>query len=73
MIQQVMAEVKVLEFKLDSIRKHIDNRLKIVDPIVANELKTILALISKYEDSIPVGWSLDKPLVDIKSEEDANV
>lgn len=73
MIQQVMAEVKVLEFKLDSIRKHIDNRLKIVDPIVANELKTILALISKYEDSIPVGWSLDKPLVDIKAEEDANV
>lgn len=73
MIQQVMAEVKVLEFKLDSIRKHIENRLKIVDPIVANELKTILALISKYEDSIPVGWTLDKPLVEIKTEEDSNV
>ena len=69
MIEQVLAEVKVLEYKLDRIRTHINTRLSTTDdPIVENELKMILNLISNFE-TVPAGWKLSTPLVDVKKED----
>lgn len=69
MIEQVLAEVKVLEYKLDRIRTHINTRLSTIDdPIVENELKMILNLISNFE-TVPAGWKLSTPLVDVKKED----
>ena len=59
---QTMAEIKVLEYKLDKIRKHISKRLNEVDPIMKAELASILDLISFYE-CVPADWKLDQPLV----------
>lgn len=59
---QLLAEVRVLEYKLDKIRIFINNRKNIVDPIVKGELENILLLISKYE-TVPVDWKLETPLV----------
>lgn len=59
---QLLAEVKVLEYKLDNIRTFINSRKDIVDPIVKRELENILLLISKYE-IVPIGWTLETPLV----------
>ena len=44
---QLLAEIRVLEFKLDNIRTFINRRKEIVDPIVKSELENILELISK--------------------------
>nr|DAW34215.1 MAG TPA: hypothetical protein [Caudoviricetes sp.] len=59
---QLMAELKVLEYKLDKIRLFINTRKNIVDPIVRGELENILLLISKYE-IVPADWKLETPLV----------
>ena len=59
---QLMAELKVLEYKLDKIRLFINTRKNIVDPIVRGELENILLLISKYE-IVPADWTLETPLV----------
>lgn len=59
---QLMAELKVLEYKLDKIRLFINARKNIVDPIVRGELENILLLISKYE-IVPADWKLETPLV----------
>lgn len=59
---QLMAELKVLEYKLDKIRLFINTRKNIVDPIVRGELENILLLISKYE-TVPTDWKLETPLV----------
>lgn len=59
---QLLAEIRVLEFKLDNIRTFINRRKEIVDPIVKSELENILELISKYE-VVPADWDLDTPLV----------
>ena len=59
---QLLAEIRVLEFKLDSIRTFINRRKEIVDPIVKSELENILELISKYE-TVPADWNLNTPLV----------
>lgn len=59
---QLLAEVRVLEYKLDKIRTFINNRKNIVDPIVKGELENILLLISKYE-LVPADWTLNTPLV----------
>ncbi len=59
---QLMAELKVLEYKLDKIRLFINTRKNIVDPIVRGELENILLLISKYE-IVPANWKLETPLV----------
>lgn len=59
---QLMAELKVLEYKLDKIRLFINTRKNIVDPIVRGELENILLLISKYE-IVPADWILETPLV----------
>ncbi len=59
---QLMAELKVLEYKLDKIRLFINTRKNIVDPIVRGELENILLLISKYE-TVPADWKLETPLV----------
>ena len=59
---QLLAEIRVLEFKLDSIRTFINRRKEIVDPIVKSELENILELISKYE-IVPADWNLNTPLV----------
>lgn len=69
LIMQTQAEVRILEFKLDKIRKRIENRLTMVDPIVQNELQAILSMISEYE-TVPTGWKLEKPLVNIADMED---
>lgn len=60
--QNLLAQVKILEFKLDSIRKYAKSRSNIVDPITKVELENILALISKFE-TIPHDWTLKDPLV----------
>lgn len=59
---QLLAEIRVLEFKLDNIRTFINRRKEIVDPIVKSELENILELISKYE-TVPAYWNLNTPLV----------
>ena len=59
---QLLAEIRVLEFKLDNIRTFINRRKEIVDSIVRNELENILKLISKYE-VVPANWNLDIPFV----------
>lgn len=59
---QLLAEIRVLEFKLDNIRTFINRRKEIVDPIVKSELENILELISKYE-IVPADWNLNTPLV----------
>ena len=59
---QLIAELKVLEYKLDKIRLFINTRKNIVDPIVRGELENILLLISKYE-IVPADWTLETPLV----------
>ena len=59
---QLLAEIRVLEFKLDSISTFINRRKEIVDPIVKSELENILELISKYE-IVPADWNLNTPLV----------
>ena len=69
-LMNAQAEVRILEFKLDKIRKRIENRLTIVDPIVQNELQAILSMISEYE-TLPTNWKLEKPLVNITNMEDA--
>lgn len=67
---QLLAEIRVLEFKLDSIRTFINRRKEIVDPIVKSELENILELISKYE-TVPTDWNLNTPLVtNLKDMED---
>lgn len=67
---QLLAEIRVLEFKLDSIRTFINRRKEIVDPIVKSELENILELISKYE-IVPADWNLNTPLVtNLKDMED---
>lgn len=64
MILSILAEKKVLEFKLDTIRNYINSRLSTIsDPIVSNELKSILSLIGKYE-TVPPNWELSTPIVD---------
>ena len=67
---QLLAEIRVLEFKLDNIRTFVNRRKEIVDPIVKSELENILELISKYE-IVPADWNLNTPLVtDLKDMED---
>ena len=59
---QLLAEIRVLEFKLDNIRTFVNRIKEIVDPIVKSELENILELISKYE-IVPADWNLNTPLV----------
>lgn len=61
-LMQSMAETRILEFKLDKIRNHINSRLNIVDPICRNELSIIMSLIEKYE-VVPADWKLETSLV----------
>ena len=63
-IVELQAEVKILSYKLDKIRAHINNRLEIVDPITKNELQAILGFISLYE-IVPSDWEISEPLVNI--------
>ena len=59
---QTMAEIKILEYKLNKIRNYILKRIPEVDPIMKAELSSILDLISIYE-SVPADWKLDQPLI----------
>lgn len=68
---QLNAEKIILEYKLDKIRKFIENRLTIVDSITKNELTVILNMIKQYE-KVPQNFELTKPLVENISEEDHN-
>lgn len=68
---QLNAEKIILEYKLDKIRKFIENRLTIVDSITKNELTVILDMIKQYE-KVPQNFELTKPLVENISEEDHN-
>ena len=72
--ENLLAQIKVLEFKLDSIRKYAKSRSSIVDPITKVELDNILALISKFE-TVPTTWELKDPLVPISdiTEDEENV
>lgn len=67
-LMQSQAEATVLEFKLDRIRKRIEDRIGIVDPITKVELQVLLSMIAEYE-TIPAGWSLERPLVPANDEE----
>lgn len=68
-LRQSQAESIILSYKLDKIRKHTNQRLSIVEPVTANELKTILNLISTFEN-VPANWSLEEPFVNIPAEEE---
>lgn len=62
---QTKAELKILEYKLDSILKHINKRIDIVDNITKNELLMIKNMIIKY-DEIPSNWELKENFVENK-------
>lgn len=64
--EQLMAENKILSYKLATIRKYIENRMPNTDTITKNEFKVILKMISNYEH-VTADWELDKALVDIPS------
>lgn len=68
-LQQAQAESIILSYKLDKIRKHINNRLINADPIVKNELLMIQSLISQYE-TVPSNWKLETPIVEISNKEE---
>lgn len=70
-LMQQQAEVKILEYKLDRIRKHLNNRINIVDPVTKAELSAILGIICEYE-IVPAGWNLETPLVPIQNNEEEN-
>ena len=59
---QASSEVRVLTYKLDKIRTHIQNRLDVVDDITKSELEFILNLISKFE-VVPADYELLSPIV----------
>lgn len=69
-MNQTLAQIKVLEYKLDAIREHIERRLSVVEGETNAELTYILGMISRYE-SVPASWSLQKPLVERKGENSA--
>ena len=62
---QTKAELKILEYKLDSILKHINKRIDIIDNITKNELLMIKNMIIKY-DEIPSNWELKENFVENK-------
>lgn len=64
-----IAESKILSYKLDKIRNHINSRIPYVDPVVKTELNVILDIIKAYE-FVPQNWELTKPLVEIKEKEE---
>ena len=66
-LQYMIADNKILLYKLNKIRNHIESRSKIVDVVTKNELAVILDMISQFE-VVPNDWTLDKPLV-VKEEE----
>lgn len=68
-LQQAQAESIILSYKLDKIRKHINNRLINADPIVKNELLMIQSLISQYE-TVPSNWKLETSIVEIPNKEE---
>lgn len=59
---QASSEVRVLTYKLDKIRTHIQNRLDVVDDITKSELEFILNMISKFE-VVPADYELLSPIV----------
>lgn len=64
---QLNAEAKVLYYKLDRIRNHIESRIDSgIDAITSAELVYILDMISAYE-TVPAEWELEKPLVPINN------
>lgn len=69
--EQLLAENKILSYKLDNIRRYIENRILNADAITKNEFKIILKMISKYEHVGPE-WTLEKPLVEIPIETEDN-
>ena len=68
-LQQNQAESIILSYKLDKIRNYIESRIKIVDPIVKNELLVITKMIAEYE-CVPAGWTLETPLVPLEGVND---
>ena len=62
MTNTLMAEVQVLNYKLNRIREHVERRLSTVEGEVSSELQYILSMISAYE-TVPAGWHLPKPFV----------
>ena len=59
---QASSEVRVLTYKLDKIRNHIQNRLEVVDDITKCELEFILNMISEFE-VVPASYDLLSPIV----------
>lgn len=66
-LMQSQAELKILEFKLDKIRKRLEERISIVDPVTKQELQVILNMIEEFEE-VPINWTLQKPLVPLNEE-----
>ena len=61
-MNELMATVKILTFKLCRIRDHIERRLEIAEGDTAAELQYVLSMIAEYEQ-VPCGWQSDRPLV----------
>jgi len=62
MTTQLLADVNVLNYKLDSIRNHCRKRLETIEGQSQGEIEFVLKLISKWEE-VPAGWSLTEPFV----------
>ena len=62
MLQSLMATKTVLEYKLQRIKDHINQRLQVAEGATAVELKMILKMIGEFEE-VPAGWQLKAPLV----------
>lgn len=63
-MQELYANVKVLEYKLNRLRDHIESRLSALEGGPTEvELRVLLNMIKEFE-VVPAGWQLTKPLVD---------
>ena len=71
-IIQTKAELKILEYKLDFILRHINKRINIVDNITKNELLMIKNLITKY-DEVPSNWQLEVNFIENNEGDNKNV
>lgn len=60
MYNNIAAELKVLEYKLDVIRRFAEAQVAADEQNIA--MQGVLELIKRYEE-VPSNWTLERPLV----------
>ena len=68
MSNQILAENRVLLYKLDKLRNHINSRIPLVNPQTKGEMEFMLKMIERFED-VPVSWELTEPIVPDKNKQ----